>query len=821
MKSLTFAARNDAVTRREDENRKIARLAASEGIVLLKNEDHLLPLADKRIALFGAGASHTVKGGTGSGEVNERHAVTILEGLEKAGFEITSYNWLYDYIASYDKKPETKNKKTLDVVNMLQTPPMPYGRLITDEDLDADTETAIYVAARQAGEGGDKRLENDDFDLSDIETDNLRKLTEHYKNVILVINSGSSMSLSRIDDLPVKAVLFFCQMGMEGGNAFADVLTGKVNPSGKLTDTWVNSYSDVPAGDSYSYLSGDLKNQYYKEGIYVGYRYYDTFNIRTRYPFGFGLSYTTFDITSHAFFLDPETQQVLGKATVRNTGTVPGKEVVQVYVNCPDGKLKKEYKRLTAFKKTRLLAPGEEEELDLSFPFSYMASYSEEEASWILEKGSYLVRIGTSSDNSKVSVVVRLTDTAVVSRNQNLCVPAKRVEEIEPAVRIPDDDLENLPVLTLNPEEIVTQIIEYKDPLPASDLKTDAVMSRLTDDDMIDVCVGEGIGGMMTTNKFFTPGAVGRTTSKLYKKGLINVSLSDGPAGLRLLRVSGLTKKNKLKFVKGNSLLSVMDSMGGPLAKVMQADEKKDELLYQYTTAFPVGTSLAQTWNTELCYQVGEALSLEMEEYGITYWLGPAMNIHKNPLCGRNFEYMSEDPVLTGKIASALVRGAQSLDGNYATIKHFACNNAEDDRNHSNSHVNERALREIYLRGFEIAVKEGKAASVMSSYNMLNDIYTPDSHDLLTGILRNEWGFDGLVMTDWFSTVIAPAKSGTALHAGNDLLMPGMFTDKADIKKALKDGRLSRLDLRRCAANVVRQIVHSRVSKRVKPEMFE
>ena len=711
MKNYTAAARSQAVTKRETANQLLAREAAAEGIVLLKNEGHALPLNPGRLALFGAGASHTVKGGTGSGEVNERHAVTILEGLQGAGFEITSMPWIDDYCREREQ-PSSGKKKSFDVNKLLTPDRVSPGRRIDEQDIDHESEAAIYVVARQAGEGGDIRMEPGTFELDDIEADNIRVMAAVYKKSILVINSGSYISLSKISDVNVSAILFVCQMGMEGGNAFADVITGKVNPSGKLTDTWAKAYEDVPAHDCYSYFSENVRDQYYKEGIYVGYRYYDTFGVEPFYHFGYGLSYTTFEITRHAFYLDTDKQGIRGLATVKNTGNVSGKEVVQVYVSAPQGELPKEYQRLTAFAKTRELRPGEEQDLELFFPFSSLASYSEEEASFILEKGDYIVRIGTASNQTVASVIVRLFGKAWISRHQNLCQPVERIDEIEPE-KLPEKEAHpSLPVLFLHPEDILTETTVYEDPLPYSDAKVDNIMSRLTVNEMIDVCVGGGISSMMSADKLFTPGAVGRTTTKLYNKGLINVNLADGPAGLRLLRVSALTKKGKLKFVKGNSLLSVMDSMPGFLTKFMTGDEEKSELLYQYATAWPVGTTLAQTWNTDIMRRVGEGISLEMSEYGITYWLGPAMNIHKNPLCGRNFEYMSEDPYLTGKMAAALVQGVQSIDGNYATVKHFCCNNAEDDRNHSNSRVNERALREIYLKGFEIVVKEGKVKSV-------------------------------------------------------------------------------------------------------------
>ncbi len=329
---------------------------------------------------------------------------------------------------------------------------------------------------------------------------------------------------------------------------------------------------------------------------------------------------------------------------------------------------------------------------------------------------------------------------------------------------------------------------------------------------------------MVSTNKLFTAGAVGRTTSKLYDKGIINVNLSDGPAGLRLLRKYSITKNGKLRFHENNYIIGFMQNLPKWILKPFLAKEK-DETYYQYLTSFPVATAIAQSWNKELAYNIGLSISKEMDKYDITYFLGPAMNIHRNPLCGRNFEYLSEDPVLTGYIAGALSKGVESIKGNYATIKHFACNNQEDNRQHSNSHVSERALREIYLKGFEIAVKEYHPSSVMTSYNMVNGIYTADSYDLCTKVLRNEWGFNGVVMTDWLATRLTTGTNPEAIKAGNDLLMPGGSYYKRTLYKGYKKGIVSYEELRRASYNMINLIIHSNVAtrsdRRITPEMFK
>ncbi|MCQ2507953.1 MAG: glycoside hydrolase family 3 C-terminal domain-containing protein [Dorea sp.] len=802
-KQKIYAAYTDAVTELELKNKEIAYQAALEGIVLLKNEQ-ALPVKPGRIALFGAGVPMTVKGGTGSGEVNERHAVSILEGMEAAGYEIASKRWLEDYQKEYDQCYAAWKhgfKLGFDMINYMSSSfQLPAGRPVTEKDLEeARCNTAIYVAARQAGEGKDKKLEAGEFDLTSDEIESVKLLTKHYKKTILVINSGSYMNLAGLEN-EVDAVIFYCQQGMEGGRAFANLISGKVSPSGKLTDSWANSYQDVPCGDIFSYRNSDVRQQIYKEGIYVGYRYYDTYQVPVRYPFGFGLSYSKFSVQSEHVTLDGDTCTI--SVSVTNKGSFSGKEVVQLYASCPDGELKKEYQRLLAFQKTKQLDPGEKVSVAVTFTLSDLASYSEEAAAWMLEKGDYVLRIGTSSQDTDPVAIIQMPETTLVEKVRNICPVVDAFEEISPVVRKTQDDLSRCPVLIPDPDAVTCKAVTYEEQKAKWDKETRKILKRLTKKDMIDLVVGEGIIGMIDSSLNFAPGTVGRTTNKLVDKGLKNLNLADGPAGLRLLKESAINQKGKLRFIKGNYMLSAMNLLPEWLLKFLMAKEDSTKL-YQYTTAFPVGTALAQTWNTDLCEEIGTAISQEMTQYGITYWLGPAMNIHRNPLCGRNFEYLSEDPVLTGKIAAALTRGAQSIPGNFATIKHFACNNAEEDRTHSNSVIHERALREIYLKGFEICVKEANPASVMTSYNLVNSVYTPNSYDLCTSLLRCEWGFDGLVMTDWFSTGSGQGTASAAIAAGNDLIMPGSSHDKKSIRKGLRTGEVSKKALLIAAGNIV------------------
>jgi len=341
------------------------------------------------------------------------------------------------------------------------------------------------------------------------------------------------------------------------------------------------------------------------------------------------------------------------------------------------------------------------------------------------------------------------------------------------------------------------------------DARVQAFMQTLSLKDMAEIVVGSGMFG--GKHRFNLPGSVGNTTSKLWNRGLANVALCDGPAGLRIQKRSTVSKGGKVKPV--DAALSIFDDFPDFIKKFTNGDPEKEPVIYQYTTAFPVAHALAQTWNTALLHEIGEAIYHEMKEYGCTYWLAPAINIHRNPLCGRNFEYFSEDPFLTGEMAAAIVRGVQQEDGFYVTVKHYACNNQEDNRNYVSSNLDERTLREIYLRAFERTVRHGGAKGIMTSYNKVNGTYAANSHDLCTKVLRCEWGFDGVVMTDWFSTNKGQGDNALAMKAGNDLIMPGTGECKKTILKGIKDGVIAEDDLRRCCANVVRSILNSATQK--------
>ena len=820
MKLLTKAYPSSEVTQREKDNLQIAYQAACEAMVLLKN-DGSLPFTTKKVALYGPGASMTIKGGTGSGEVNERHSVTVLEGLENRGFTVTTHKWISDFEQDYREKEAAYQIEKKKRVNLLKPNSImemlfdnfqaPVGRPITASDVaDSETDSCIYVLSRQAGEGGDRRAEKGDMFLTDEEADAIRFCAEHYDHFLLVINCGSAIDMSFVDQIPgINAILYLCQLGTEGGHAFADVVSGAVNPSGKLSDTWAQKYEDLPFANEYSYLNGNLKDEYYKEGIYVGYRYFDSFHVEPAYPFGFGMSYTDFSIRSSG--VNMEGTHVWVKADVTNTGSMySGKETAQLYVSAPNGHLSKEYQTLAAFEKTDVLAPGARQTLDLTFDMASVASYREYDACYVLEQGEYILRLGNSSRNTVVVGILLLEQDVIVSRHQNICQrDAESFAEIVAPEPVEEHFAEGLPYIPVDIYAFHTVEYTYEEPPAHYDPKVEKFMSTLCVKDMVDIVVGIGMFGGET--RFNLPGSVGNTTSKFWDRGLANVALCDGPAGLRITKRSGVDKKGNVKPI--DMAMSIFEAFPNFVKKFMTADPEKSTVLYQYTTAFPVANALAQTWNRDLMYQVGSAIYTEMKEYGCTYWLAPAINIHRNPLCGRNFEYFSEDPFLSGSMAAAITRGVQQEDGFYVTVKHYACNNQEDNRNYVSSNLSERALREIYLRGFEITVRQGGAKGIMTSYNKINGVYAPNSYDLCTKVLRNEWGFDGVVMTDWFSTGGDKASTALCMKVGNDLIMPGGGSFKREILKAVKDGILSENDIRRCCANVVRAILASATQK--------
>ena len=806
----------------EQPHRELSRMAAAEGIVLLKNENHVLPLkAGSSIALFGTGASHMVKGGTGSGDVNEREVISICQGLQNAGYRIVSQDWIdaYDLIYTTARKKwrdeimervQAVNATGLDFFNIYSTTPffMPDGPDVTNSDAD----TAIYVISRVAGEGADRFNSAGDYYLTSKEKEDIARLCVFYRTVIIVINTGGVIDLSYLDDYQnVNAILYLVQPGMEGGNALADVVSGKVTPSGKLTDTWANRYEDYPNALTFSHMNGDVHKEKYVEGIYVGYRYFDTFELPVRYGFGYGLSYTNFLIETLNVTAGPE---IKVDVKVTNTGSdYSGKEVVQVYASAPSGKLEKEYRRLCGFAKTSNLAPGQSEELTISFPAYQMASFDHGAAEWILDQGAYGLWVGDSLAGSILEAVLTLGEKKALVRVKNICPLQEELNELSypPDKRIARHTAEiaagrerGIRETALDLVGVRTEVIDYATPFEAEDDEAAAIVKELSVEQLIHLSTGDpgkGQGSSLGAAGISVPGSAGETSTVAHEQGVANIVLADGPAGLRLNQVYSVND-GAVQMPPFEASLE-----HGFFCENVQLEGMK---YYQYCTAIPVGTLLAQSWSEDLMVALGAMVADEMVRFGVTLWLAPGMNIHRNPLCGRNFEYYSEDPLISGKMAAAMTKGVQSVNGCGTTIKHFACNNQEDNRMGSDSIVSERALREIYLKGFEIAIKGAKPMAMMTSYNLINGVHAANCHDLCTAAARQEWGFDGVIVTDWTTTEHGDdCTASGCMRAGNDLVMPGQPSDHENLRKELAQGTLDEKDLRICITRLVRVILRS------------
>ena len=814
------------ITQREIQNRLVAREAAAEGFVLLKN-DGVLPVEQPcKIALYGAGARQTIKGGTGSGDVYARETVSFEAGLRNAGYEITTPSWLNDFDRTNRRAKRVwsnrllmnslgKDIKTIIEYYLSHPYQVPDGRQITAMDIrDSKAEVAIYVIGRISGEGADRVDRKGDYQLTDTEFANLKLIAETYPKSIVILNTGGLIDMSFLDDIPgIRAVIYTLLPGMEGGSALADILRGACSPSGKLTDTWANQYHDYPSSQTFSHNDGNVSEEVYAEDIFVGYRYFDSFQVEPRFEFGFGKSYTDFSIQLlHFTYQD---RRIAIRASVTNTGSrFSSKEVVQSYVSPPQGRLGKPYQVLAAFAKTRLLAPGESQTLDLEFDVADMASYDSVQAAWILEKGLYTVRLGNSSRAAAPAGYLELDQDLIIERVVNICPPRREIPRLSsPILEQPPRD-PTRPCFKVSTESFPIRQCE----VTIQDARQAAreITQQLSLEELATLVCGDSreFIGAIGNDSQSVPGASGETTFHLVEKyGLANIILADGPAGLRLNQEYSVDALGAIQ--SRNMLLSVLD-LGPVMRRVLgllgrrdKEDAKHSAKYYQYCTAMPIGSLLAQTWNVELVEKVGQALGREMTEFDVTLLLAPGMNIHRNPLGGRNFEYYSEDPLLTGKMAAALTRGVQSLPGVGTTLKHFTCNNQEANRNYVDSVLSERALREIYLKGFEIAVREAQPMAVMSSYNLVNGVRTANSRDLCTQALRTEWGFQGLVMTDWLATSEGQASVSACMEAGNDLMMPGMPGEVEQLVQAVKAGRLGLERLRECAVNVLHTILKS------------
>lgn len=756
----------------------LARQATAEGCVLLENEGQALPLREgERVAVFGRMAFHYYKSGLGSGGlVNTRYVVGILDALKECK-EIQLDEKLMGIYADWIKENPYDEGQGWGRVPWSQK-----EMEVTEEMLDCarNNDVSLVIIGRTAGEDQDNNTKPGSYCLTETEEDMIRRVCQVSKRTVVVLNVGNIIDMSWVKKYHPQAVLYAWQGGQEGGNGVADVLTGKVCACGKLTDTIAQSIEDYPSTENF----GDPFKNYYKEDIYVGYRYFETFaKDKVLYPFGYGLSYTSFGIKAE--ILKNSEEELTVAAEVVNTGAVKGKEVVQVYAKVPQGKLGNPARRLIGFAKTGELKPGEKEEVVIVIPKYDLTSYDDSgvtghKSCYVLEEGTYEIFVGSDVRSAEFAGCYE-EKFRVVEKLQEACAPVEKFSRMK-AVLMPDGSYqavtEEVPVRTVDPQERRKQNLPetlaytgdkgYKlvDVLDGK-VSMENFVAQISEEDLIAMFRGEGMCSPKVTPG--TAAAFGGVTESMKALGIPVGCCADGPSGIR-----------------------------------MDCGTKAFSL--------PNGTALGCTFNTELVSDLYEMTGKELRLNKIDSLLGPGMNIHRNPLNGRNFEYISEDPLLTGRICAAQVK-AMAKSGIGSTIKHFCGNNQEVGRSTSDSVMSERCLREIYLKGFEMAVREGGARSVMTTYGSVNGLWTAGSYDLCTTILRKEWGFEGIVMTDWW------AKSNYEGHqaevqvkapmvaAQNDIYMvvsdAKANPEKDDVEEMLHAGKLTLGELQRNGANIL------------------
>lgn len=789
----------------EIKNIKRLRSHLGECTVLLK-KDGSFPLEKPgTIAAYGSGVRHTVKGGTGSGEVNSRYFVTVEKGLTKAGFTIVNGGWLdeYDRIRENNKAAFYKDIKAKAKKEKKNVIAASMGAVILEPEyelpLTFGADAAIYVVGRSSGEGNDRLDVKGDYRLTDTEVRDILTLNSRYKHFMLVINAGGPVDLSEV--MEVRNILVLSQLGVETGRALAGLLLGKFYPSGKLTTTWA-PYKDYGIASF-----GEKDDTLYSEGVFVGYRYFDKTGTKPAFPFGYGLSYTEF---THSFTeLTASGPVVRLTARVKNVGGFRGREVLQAYLSSPAGKIEKAVKSLAGFAKTAPLAPGESGTVNISWDLRDMSSFDEARAAYVLEAGRYLVHLGTSSADTSVVAALDLDEEFVVRRVKN-CL-AGDVEDKVGSDGAPDDAensaaFNELPLIKMDLSACETEVIDYE-----RSSYVDPVLDNMSDEELAYL----NMGGFNPKGGFLSvigdasgrvAGAAGESTSALESKGIGCIVVADGPAGLRLARHFYKDKKgiHAIGSTMPETMLELLPKPVSLLINITSRPPRGAKVYEQYTTALPIGTAIAQSWDPKFAYLCGDIVGNEMEIFYVDLWLAPALNIHRSVLCGRNFEYFSEDPLVSGKFAAALTRGVQSHKGKGVTIKHYAANNQETNRYGNSSNVSERALRELYLRGFEICIKESRPLAVMSSYNLINGVHTSESEELCQDILRSEFGFKGLLMTDWIvggDLLSSGGKYGapSAPHvaaSGHTLFMPGSKKDYEELVQGIKDGLVSRKQLK-------------------------
>lgn len=760
----------------------------SEGIVMLKNENNALPLdTDKEVAVFGRIQFHYYKSGTGSGGmVNVTKVVNILDGLIDNGVKVNEK--LLDTYRKWDKE------NPFDLGEGWGGEPWSQKEMPLDEGLVKETakscETAIVIIGRTAGEEQDNRLEAGSYLLSDDEIEMLTVVRKHFKKVVLLLNVGNIIDMTDINRIAPDSVLYVWQGGMTGGKGTADVLTGKVSPSGKLPDTIAYKASDYPSDANFG---REENRDIYAEDIYVGYRYFETFaKDKVLYPFGFGLSYTGFEIKTEKAEITEGAVKL--SVSVKNIGSYKGKEVIEVYCEAPQGRLGKAARVLCGFEKTKELVPQEEQVFEIAVDIAKLASYDDSgvtgnKSCYVLEAGEYKFYVGSDVRSAEYACSFEQGEDLVTERLTQSLAPVESFERIKPVCEGGAFSIgrEAVPVSEVDEsarrlEKLPKEIAYTGDKgIKLWDVKNgkntmDEFIAQLSDYDLSCIIRGEGMGSPRVTAG--TASAFGGVSENLNGFGIPAGCCSDGPSGMRL--------------DCGTKAFSL-----------------------------PNGTMIASSFNKELTSELFTFMGLEMAANKVDCLLGPGMNIHRHPLNGRNFEYFSEDPFLTGKMAAAELKGMAGA-GVTGTIKHFCANNRETNRHFIDSVVSERALREIYLKGFEIAVKEGGASSVMTTYGIVNGLWTAGNFDLNTVILREEWGFKGFTMTDWWANINVRGKEpdktdfAAMARAQNDVYMVCPDGEKNDDNTlaALENGGIERCELQRNAANICGFLLHTNALKR-------
>jgi len=777
-----------------------------ECCLFLKRNKEFPLLEPCKLVLIGNGARNTVKGGTGSGDVASHFFRTIEDGLLSRKFEITSTKWMDEYQAFKNSTLKDYIKEGKKLARKAGYLACVYSMGYFEEEknysisCDFNGDACIYVLSRNSGEGNDRRDIKGDVRLTDKEIEDILYLNKKFKKFMLVLNVGGVIDLTPI--LEVDNILLLSQLGVVTGDILPKILLGEVNPSGKLTTTWAKP-EDYPYFNEF----GDLHDTYYKEGIYVGYRYFNTVGKSVLFPFGYGLSYTDFDIKIDDVSINKMIVSIT--ATIKNIGMIRGKEVVQVYVTKPIGRLDQPKLELCGYQKTKELESGTSQQVTFAIDFTKLGSFDEETNEVILEKGMYILQVGNSSVNVMPVAKCILNYDIVLEKLESKCGDSNFID-----LKLDYKKQEyNCKEYILDSSEVITKTVTYK-----KDIYIDHLMEKLSTNNLAHIVLGHhksGFASIVGSSCEHAIGGAGETTLCI-PEITKSLTMADGPAGLRLNVKYG-------KDSKGIYDLSIDPLLGKMLLFLPKVAElvvkpqrnRHGDVFYQYTTAIPIGTALAQSFNTELIHEIGKLIGEEMKIFNVDLWLAPALNIHRNILCGRNFEYYSEDPYISGTIASALIKGVESNSKLGTTIKHFACNNQEINRNNNNSHLSERTLRDIYLKGFEICIKNANPKALMTSYNLINGVHTSESYELVNDILRCEWGYQGLVMTDWIasgrsfcrkSIYHAPYASNNIL-AGNDLTMPGCPKDYKDILKAIKSGKLTRDDLLYSASRIYRSII--------------